>query len=342
MRPSLRLGRVAGIDVGVHWTVIAIAALLVSTLSGAILPANVSGYSGGAYLVTALFTALLFLVSIVAHELGHSLVARRNGVRVRGITLFALGGVATLDGDAATPGAAARIAAAGPAVSVVTGLGLLAAAAVTNSLGLLPDLLVAGLAWLGFINLSLAVFNLIPALPLDGGRVLQAFLWRRRGNRHEATISAARLGRWLGWALVLFGLWELTQGANGLFTALIGWFVIGTAKAEAWQARQALQAERGGFRAFPFPPFPWAPPSGPPAGGPSGGFGPFRPTPPRPGSDPRFGSDPRGGSWPYGGFGPGGPTPPWPGSAPTRPSTSGEVIDVDGRPADSQPVGGRR
>jgi Zn-dependent protease len=324
MRPSVRFGTVAGIDVGVHWTVLVIALLLLSTLSGTVLPATAPGYTGTAYLLTAVVTAVLFLASIVAHELGHSLVARRNGVRVRGITLFALGGVATLDGEAPNPGAAARIAAAGPAVSIATGAGLLGLALGAEAAGLLPGLWVAGLAWLGAINLTLAVFNLLPALPLDGGRVLQALLWRRRGNRQEATIAAAKLGRVIGWLMILFGLWELTQGANGLITALIGWFVIATARAEARQAERELQAARGVPPMPPFGPFTWwGPPSGPPAGGPSGPYGPHG-----------------AGQGPPRGFGPQGPTPPRPGpyggyAPPTTPPYRGEVIDVDSRPADA-------
>ncbi|MDH3684335.1 MAG: site-2 protease family protein, partial [Acidimicrobiia bacterium] len=203
---------------------------------GTILPATAPGYAGLAYLVAALATTGLFLASIVAHELGHSVVAENNGVGVRGITLFALGGVATLDNEPRTPGVAARIALAGPAVSVAIGVGALLAAAAAGFLGA-SSLAVAGLAWLGLVNLVLAGFNLLPALPLDGGRVLQAALWKHQGDQHRATIGAATVGRYIGWGIVLLGIWQLSQGGAGLWTAFIGWFVVATARAEELRAR---------------------------------------------------------------------------------------------------------
>jgi Zn-dependent protease len=275
MRPSLRLGKVAGIDVGLHWSIALIAVLLTMSLAGTVFPFYAPGYAGGSYLIAALATAGLFLSSIVAHELGHSVVAESSGVKVKGITLFALGGVASLDGDASSPGAAARIALAGPAVSVGIGVASLVTAGIAASLGF-PTLLSVGLAWLGLINLSLAVFNMLPALPLDGGRVLQAALWKRHGDRHRATISAATVGRYIGWGLVFFGLWQFLQGGS-VWLAFIGMFVIVSARAEAFRARLEQQREAGwgplGWMARPSgqqpgswspPAGPWAPPSGPP------------------------------------------------------------------------------
>lgn len=275
MRPSLRLGRIAGIEIGLHWTIVLIAAVLTFTLSGNVLPAFAAGYTSTAYLVAALVTSALFLASITAHELGHSLVALRNGIKVKGITLFALGGVASLSSEPTRPGAAARIALAGPGVSLGIGVASFGAAAGLAAVGA-PSLVAASLLWLGVINLVLAVFNMLPALPLDGGRVLQAWLWHRKGDRHQATISAAGLGRWVGWGLVAFGFWEVMQGATtGLWTMLIGWFVLGTAKAEAVQARMELQRERQQFPFGFFDPFGAPPPTAPPTAEPRGtGAGP--------------------------------------------------------------------
>lgn len=236
MRESLRLGTLAGIPVGLHWSIGLIAALLTVSLAGTILPATAPGYAGIAYLVAALATTGLFLASIVAHELGHSVVAENNGVGVRGITLFALGGVAKLDSEPRSPGVAARIALAGPAVSVAVGVAALALAALGGAAGA-SALAVAGLGWLGLVNLVLAVFNLLPALPLDGGRVLQAALWKRQGDQHRATITAATVGRYIGWTIVFLGVWQLSQGGAGLWTAVIGWFVVATARAEEFRAR---------------------------------------------------------------------------------------------------------
>ena len=240
MRESLRLGRVAGIPIGLHWSIGLIAAFLTFTLAGTVLPAVAPGYAGSAYLGVALVMAVVFLAGIVAHELGHSLVALRNGVGVDGITLFALGGVAKLDREPPTPRAAAHIALAGPAVSVAIGVGALLAAGASSLLGL-SGLFVAGLAWLGLINFGLALFNMLPALPLDGGRALQAWLWHRKGNRDQATVSAASVGRRVGWVIVAFGLWQFFTSGAGLFTAFIGWFVVGAAKAEGLAAKMRLR-----------------------------------------------------------------------------------------------------
>ncbi len=255
MRPTIRLGKISGIDIGLHWSIAAIGFVLISALTGTILPSLVPGMAGASYFMAALATTALFLASIVAHELGHSVVAQRNDVAVRGITLFALGGVAALEREPDDPGAAARIALAGPAVSVAVGVAALALSSFVGSLGF-GALTAAAFTWLGIINLALAVFNMIPALPLDGGRVLQAVLWKRTGERHQATISAAKLGRWLGWAIVVFGLWQFFQSGSGLWTALIGWFVVVSARAESFRASWALrrqQAEQSGVGAqWPF------------------------------------------------------------------------------------------
>ncbi|MDH4363675.1 MAG: site-2 protease family protein [Acidimicrobiia bacterium] len=306
MRPTVRLGQFFGVDVGLHWTIVLITMLLTTTLSGTVLPEFAPGHSTAAYLATALVAAVLFMASIVAHELGHSLVAIRGGIKVRGITLFALGGVASLECEPASPGLAARVALAGPAVSIGVGVASLGAAIGANAPGL-PGLVVAALVWLGVINLSLAVFNLLPALPLDGGRVLQAYLWRRRGDRHEATISAAKAGRWIGWGLVAFGFWELTQGGNGLWTMLIGWFVLTTAKAEGLRARMERDQARmpAAGRPFGFGPFGPPPPAGHPFGvGGPGGSGPWGPPP----TSPPYSGAPGGGTGAGGGTaGAGGP-----------------------------------
>jgi Zn-dependent protease len=239
MRDSVRLGKIAGIPIGLHWSIALITGLFTITLANNILPTAVPGYGSGLYLVVASIVAVLFLASIVAHELGHSVVAQTHGVGVSGITLFALGGVAKLQSEPRSPGAAAQIALAGPAVSVGIGIGGLIGAALAANLGV-PTVLVGGLVWLGVINLAMAVFNLLPALPLDGGRALQAFLWKRTGDTHRATIKAANVGRYLGWALVAFGLWQFLGGSGGLWTALIGWFIVTSARAEAIRARFEL------------------------------------------------------------------------------------------------------
>ena len=260
MRDSIRLGRISDIPIGLHWSIALIVALFTLGLSGTILPAAAPGYASYLYLPVALSVAVGLLASIIAHELGHSLVAKNNGIPVRGITLFALGGVAKLDGDPRTPGAAARIALAGPAVSVAIGLAAVTASAAAGAFGV-PALIGAGLLWLGVINLVMAVFNMLPALPLDGGRVLQAALWKRNGDSERATISAAQVGRWLGWALVAFGLWQFLNTGSGLWTMLIGWFIVSSAKAESLRARFRQRSRS-------WDPPQWTSPFGPPPMGP--------------------------------------------------------------------------
>lgn len=252
MRNSIRLGAVSGIPIGLHWSIALIAGIFTLTLTSTILPAAAPGFVGAIYLGTALAVTAGLLASIIAHELGHSLVAQNNDVGVSGITLFALGGVAKLESEPTNPGAAARIALAGPAVSVAIAVGALAAAFMAGTVGA-SAIVVAGLTWLGLINLSLAVFNMLPALPLDGGRALQAALWKRSGDRDRATISAASVGRYIGWAIVAFGAWRFMTAGSGLWTMIIGWFILSSAKAESLRAR--FQLHRRNWA----PPM-WAPP----------------------------------------------------------------------------------
>lgn len=263
MRDSIRLGTVAGIPIGLHWSIALIAGLFTFSLATAILPATAAGFGTGAYFIVAALTTAALLAAIVAHELGHSIVAKNNGIGVSGISLFALGGVAKLEREPDNAGAAARIALAGPAVSLALGAGGFAAAAIGGSFGL-PVLATAALTWFGLINVVMAVFNMIPALPLDGGRVLQAALWSRSGDQHAATITAARVGRLLGWGLIAFGAWQFLAGATGgLWTALIGWFVITSARAEAGRARFEIARRNWAPPQWTSPWFTGAPGSGP-------------------------------------------------------------------------------
>lgn len=266
LRPSIRLGSISGIPIGLHWSVAIMAGIVIFAMAGTVLPAAAPGYATAVYLVTAGLVAVALMASIIAHELGHSLVAQRNQVGVSSISLFALGGVASLEREPDNAGAAGRIAIAGPAVSVAVGVASFAASALAGLVGA-PVLVTTGLAWLGIINIVMAVFNMIPALPLDGGRVLQAVLWNRNGDRNRATMRAATVGRRIGWAIVLFGLWQFLTAGTGLWTALMGWFIASSARAEDLRARFMLRQEEAARRAAtssPFgwfqPPAHWAPP----------------------------------------------------------------------------------
>jgi Zn-dependent protease/CBS domain-containing protein len=237
MRASFRLGRIAGIHVGVHWSVLVIFALIAWGLAASRFPAVYPDYGTGAYVSAAVLTAVVFFASLLAHEMSHALVARRNGLRVQDITLWLFGGVARLSGEARNPGAELRIAGVGPLVSLVLGGVFFAVAQLLRVSGY-QGLVLAGFAWLGGINLALAVFNAIPAAPLDGGRLLRSIIWWRTGDRLKATQWASGAGQVFGWLLVALGLVTFfTRGAfGGLWLALIGWFLVGAATAESQQA----------------------------------------------------------------------------------------------------------
>jgi Zn-dependent protease/predicted transcriptional regulator len=244
---SWRVGTVAGVPVAVNWSVLIIFVLLAAGLSGSRFPRAYPGQPAWAYAAAGVGAAVVFLFGLLAHELSHAVVAIRNGLSVRGITLWVFGGVAELQGEAPSPGAELRIAGVGPLMSLLIGVvfGLVAAGtAVTGHTGLV----LAAFSWLAGINLALAVFNVLPAAPLDGGRLLRAALWKWRGDRAWAAVMAARAGRGLGWLLVGLGLWQFLAGAGigGLWLVVIGWFLLGAAGVEERQA--GLGAALAGVR----------------------------------------------------------------------------------------------
>jgi Zn-dependent protease/CBS domain-containing protein len=233
MGDGIPLGRIAGIRVAASWTLLIVVALLVLGLAGGVFPREYPGLAAGWYLAAAAVGAALFLVSLLAHELAHALVARRAGVAVESITFWLFGGVARLSGDAANPVAALWIALVGPLTSLALA-GVFAAAA-SGLRGVGAPRAVAGVpGWLAWTNLGLALFNLLPGAPLDGGRVLRALLWIRSGDRDRSARIAARAGRVLGIALVGLGIFQIFSGlgASGLWIAFIGWFLGGAARAE--------------------------------------------------------------------------------------------------------------
>ena len=233
MDDSIKLGRIAGISVGVNWSLLLVFWLITWALAGQRFPDEFPGHGRGAYWTAATSTAILFYASLLAHEMGHALVARSKGVRVEGITLWLFGGVAKLDREASTARDELRIAIIGPLVSLGAALvfGVLALGA--DAAGA-PELVVGALAWLSVINVMLAVFNLVPAAPLDGGRVLRAILWRRWNDQTRATVAASRAGRVFGYTLIALGLLEFAAGAGvgGLWFVFLGWFILNAARAE--------------------------------------------------------------------------------------------------------------
>ena len=225
------MGRARGIDLRLNWSVFVIAVLVAWSLADSVFPEFVEGRSTGAYWVAGGLTSVAFFASLVAHELGHSIVALREGVKVKSITLWLFGGVAQLGSEPQTPGASFRIAVAGPAVSA--GFGIVGVVAGTFLDGL-PRIAVL---WFGVMNLFLVVFNLLPAFPLDGGRIYQAWQWQRTGDARTATERAAVLGLTIGAALVGLGVLQLLVSGpvGGIWLMLIGWFIREAARAELRQ-----------------------------------------------------------------------------------------------------------
>jgi Zn-dependent protease/CBS domain-containing protein len=230
MNGNLTLGRLGGVQVRIHWSWLVVFALIVWSLAATVFPSQNPELSDGVHLAMAVAAALLFFASVLLHELGHAWQARRDGLEIDGITLWLFGGVAQFKGAFPNPGAEFRIAIAGPLVTVILsgGFALLALAG-------LPSAVDGVAAWLGYINLTLLVFNLIPALPLDGGRVLRAALWRARGDLGWATRVAADVGMGFGYLFIALGvLMFIVEGSfSGAWLAFIGWFLLQAATAEA-------------------------------------------------------------------------------------------------------------
>lgn len=248
---GVRLGRVAGVPVAVNGSVLGIVALLAVLLATVALPAAAPGHSTPTYALAGLVSAVLVMLSLLAHETAHAVVARRLGLAVDGVTLWVLGGITRLRGDPVRPRVEARVAAAGPLTSGLLGV-LFLGAAVLGPRGLVAAVLVE-LAW---INVVLAVFNLLPAAPLDGGRVLHAVLWARTGDRWRAASLAATAGRVLGGVLVAGGvLLTVSAGITGLWLVLVGaWIGLAAGREEA-RARlgRALSGVTAGEIAGPAP-----------------------------------------------------------------------------------------
>jgi Zn-dependent protease/predicted transcriptional regulator len=240
MAPHITLGRVFGITIGLHVSWFIIALLITVSLAGHFASIN-PDWSPVTVGLTALLTGLLFFVSILVHEMAHALVARARGVPVRSITLFALGGVANIEQDVGDARTEFWMGIAGPLMSVA--VGLLCLALVSALGGFRQDELtppsppMAVFAWLGYINLLLAGFNMIPGFPLDGGRVLRAALWGLTNDRRRATRIAVRVGQVFAVLFITYGLLTFVFGRDfgGLWMAVIGWFLFDAAGASLVQ-----------------------------------------------------------------------------------------------------------
>ena len=229
MQAQIKLARISGISVGLHYSWFIIAALITLSLSGhfhSVAP----GWSDAVVWSAAIITGLLFFAALLAHEMAHSLVAKAYGLKVRSITLFALGGVSQIESEAPDAKSEFWIAIVGPLSSLVIGFALLL---VVRLSGWLPGTdpatpVMAVLLWLGYINIMLAAFNMIPGYPLDGGRVLRALIWWISHNADRATRLAAQVGQAVAFMFIMLGLYRFFAGANfgGLWLAFIGWFLL--------------------------------------------------------------------------------------------------------------------
>ena len=247
MKQSIRLGRVGGIPVGMHWSVLVMLGLITYILAVNVLPTVIPHQGAVVYWTVGVAGGILFIAALGAHEIAHAVVARRRDITVRSITLWMLGGAAELDDLPQTARADLQIAIAGPATSFAASV-LFGAAALLGHVAHGPDVITAALAWLALMNVVLALFNLLPGAPLDGGRILRALLWKHYDDRQRASRAAQLAGQALGGVLILIGLAELFAWRNvgGLWLMLIGWFLITMARSE--QQTDEIESSLSGLR----------------------------------------------------------------------------------------------
>jgi Zn-dependent protease/predicted transcriptional regulator len=238
MKAHIKLGRIFGIAIGLHYSWIIIALLVTLSLRSQFAVSH-PDWDASTSWVSAIITGLLFFVSILLHELSHAAVAKLRRIPVRSITLFALGGVAQIEKDAADAKSEFWMGVIGPISSVVIGLFCLLLATVLgwNFAAEAVSPPAAILMWLGFVNIALAVFNMIPGFPLDGGRVLRAIIWWLTGDANRSTRIASRVGRLVALIFIMLGIWRFFSGAGfgGLWIAFIGWFLLEAARASGAQ-----------------------------------------------------------------------------------------------------------
>lgn len=236
MRGSLRIGSIAGIVISINYTWILALAIISWSLAAAYFPQNYSTWTASAYWIVGISTAILLFVSVLLHELAHSLVARSRGMPVNSITLFIFGGVANIEKEPEKPKAEFLMSVVGPLTSIALA-GVFWGLSITT--GPESSHLPALLKILAIANAQLAAFNILPGFPLDGGRVLRSIIWGATGNLDKATNIAATIGRTFGWLLIAFGVYwsldgKLLGGSNflgGLWIAFIGWFLSSAAEA---------------------------------------------------------------------------------------------------------------
>jgi len=249
MRSGFRIGKIAGINIHVDWSWILIFLLVTWNLAAAVFPSLHPDWGVGLTIAVSVAASLLFFLSVLLHELAHSLVAKARGLPVRRITLFFFGGVSNIEREPPSPGTEFFMAVVGPLTSILLGVLFIwlgrqnvpaMATGLNDPMQLLRGLdpLSTMLLWLGPVNILIGLFNLIPGFPLDGGRILRSILWAVTDNFRKATRWATALGQAMGWLMILAGVAMIfganlpvlgTGITNGIWLAFIGWFLINAA-----------------------------------------------------------------------------------------------------------------
>jgi Zn-dependent protease/predicted transcriptional regulator len=240
MKAQVKLGTLFGVELGLHYSWFVIALLIVFSLVSQFHSVN-RDWSERVVWSAAILTAVLFFAGLIAHEMSHAIVAKARGLPVHKITLFLLGGMAQIESEPADASTEFWMGIAGPIASALIGCALLGLALLSGwTLRTQPQTPgLAILVWLGYINLALAAFNMIPGFPLDGGRVLRAILWWVTGNANRSTRIAAQVGRLVGVLFVAYGILNYFggRGINGLWLAFIGWFLLQAAGSSLVQVK---------------------------------------------------------------------------------------------------------
>ena len=248
MNSSFVIGKVAGIEIGIHYSWLFAFVIITTFLGLSVFPDSYPQWAAVTHWAMAAATAFALFVSVLAHELAHSFVALAKGIRVRSITLFIFGGASHLATDTQRPGDEFQISIAGPLMSLlIGGLALFAWRSMAPMDTREAQPLDAVLFYLGWMNLGVGVFNLLPGLPLDGGRVLRSIVWQATGKMELATMVAGRAGQVVGWAIVAYGVYVMFARDSifgGLWFALIGWFLAGAASSAIRQTRRRTAVDQ--------------------------------------------------------------------------------------------------
>jgi Zn-dependent protease len=253
MRGSFKIGKIAGIEIGIHYTWIFAFFLFAWIFAASTFPALFPRWSIAEYWISGVIVSILIFVSVLIHELCHSLVAISRGMKVTSIVFFIFGGVSNIEKEPESAWVEFIMSGAGPASSVVLGGVFYGLALLARYSGQVDTPLLGILALMAQINIILAIFNLVPGFPLDGGRVFRSIVWGITRSLHKATLIAGNVGRAFGWAMILFGIalffntsiWIFQGGIiSGIWFVFIGWFL--TSAADGAMREESLQTQLAG------------------------------------------------------------------------------------------------